>query len=121
MPKHTARLVALLFLVAGLAHAQPPKTEPAAVTYKDHVLPVLRKHCANCHTPDKSKSDLDVTTYQALMAGGASGEAVKPGNSGQSLLYRVTSHEVEPNMPPKGKIPDADLAVIKKWIDAGAP
>ena len=24
-------------------------------------------------------------------------------------------------MPPKGKIPDADLAMIKKWIEGGAP
>jgi WD40 repeat protein len=122
MPKHTTRFLALLLLTAGPAHAQAPKAEPtAAVTYKDHVLPILRKHCLTCHNADKAKSDLDVSTYQALMAGGASGEAVKPGNSGQSLLYRVTAHEVEPNMPPKGKIPDADLAVIKKWIDAGAP
>lgn len=121
MPKHTTRLLALVALTAGLAHAQAPKGEPAAVTYKDHVRPILQKHCLTCHNADKAKSDLDVSTYQALMAGGASGEAVKPGNAGQSLLYRVTAHEVEPNMPPKGKVPDADLAVIKKWIDAGAP
>ncbi len=118
-------------LALGLAHAQPPKADAPkvdppkkvdAVTYKDHVLPILRKHCLNCHNPDKATSDLDVSTYAALMAGGASGEAVKPGNPGQSLLFRVTAHEVEPKMPPKGpKMPDADLAVIKKWIEAGAP
>lgn len=114
----------------GLAHAQapkpadPPKADPAkaAVTYKDHVLPLLRKHCQNCHNPDKAASDLDVTTYAALIAGGASGEAVKPGNPGQSLLLRVMTHEAEPKMPPKGpKVPDADLAVVKKWIEGGAP
>lgn len=118
MPTHMLRLIPLLLLTPGLAHAQGPAK---AVTYKDHVLPVLRKHCLNCHNADKAKSDLDVSTYQALMTGGASGEAVKPGNAGQSLLYRVTAHEVEPSMPPKGKIPDADLALIKAWIDAGAP
>jgi hypothetical protein len=132
MPARILCLFALSLLVFGFAHAQPPKTDPPkadpkaeakkdAVTYKDHVQPILRKHCLNCHNPDKAKSDLDVSTYQALMAGGASGEAVKAGNPGQSLLYRVTAHEIEPNMPPKGKIPDADLAVIKKWIEGGAP
>src|SRR5262249_31346015 len=102
----------------------PPKgeTKKDAVTYKDHVQPILRKHCLNCHNPDKATSDLDISTYQSLMAGGASGEAVKAGNPGQSLLYRVVAHEAEPKMPPKGaKIPDADLAVIKKWIEGGAP
>src|SRR4051794_32963986 len=115
---HTRTLLLALLLAPGLAHAQAPK---GAVTYKDHVLPVLRKHCLNCHNADKATSDLNVSTYQTLMAGGASGEAVKPGSPDQSLLFRVAAHQAEPNMPPKGKIPDADLAVIKKWIEGGAP
>jgi WD40 repeat protein len=128
-----SRILGLLFLGGSawsLALAQAPKADPKAepakkaeaITYKDHVLPLLRKHCLNCHNADKASSDLDVSTYQALMAGGASGEAVKAGNPGQSLLFRVTNHEVEPKMPPKGpKVPDADLAVLKKWIESGAP
>jgi WD40 repeat protein/mono/diheme cytochrome c family protein len=111
----------LLMVGASVALGQPaPKTD--AVTYKDHVLPVLRKHCLNCHNADTAKSDLNVSTYQALMAGGASGEAVKPGSPDQSLLYKLSAHEEEPKMPPKGpRIPDADLALLKKWIQAGAP
>lgn len=119
LPRAT-RLLSLLLLTPGLAQAQ--NAPPAPVAYKDHVLPVLRKHCLNCHNPDKATSDLNVATYQALMAGGASGEAVKPGSPDGSLLYRVTAHQAEPHMPPKGpRIPDADLAVIKKWIELGAP
>jgi WD40 repeat protein len=94
--------------------------EPA-VNYKDHVQPLLRKHCLNCHNPDKARSDLDVSTYATLMAGGASGEAIKPGSPDQSLLFKLVSHQTEPKMPPKAKIPDEDLAVIKKWIEGGAP
>jgi WD40 repeat protein len=111
-------LLPALLLVPGIATAQ----KPAAVTYKDDVLPILRKHCQNCHNPDKAQSDLNVTTYAALLAGGASGEAVKAGSPDQSLLYKVTAHQVEPKMPPRGpKISDAELAVIKKWIEGGAP
>lgn len=110
----------IVLLIPSFAAAQAPKAE--AVTYKDHVKPILQKHCLNCHNADKASSDLDVSTYQALMAGGSSGESVKAGNAGQSLLFRVTNHEVEPKMPPKGgKVPDADIAVIKKWIEGGAP
>src|SRR5262245_30721513 len=104
----------VLFVVPAFGQEQK-------VNYRDHVQPILRKHCLNCHNPDKARSDLDVSTYQTLMAGGSSGEAVKPGSADQSLLFRVVSHQVEPNMPPKGKIPDGDLAVIKKWIEGGAP
>ncbi len=133
MPTRILCLFTLSSLAFGLAHAQPPKVDPkadpkadppkaAAVTYKDHVQPILRKHCLNCHNADKPTSDLDVSTYQSLMAGGSSGEAVKAGNTGQSNLYRMTAHEIEPKMPPKGpKVSDAELAVIKKWIEGGAP
>jgi hypothetical protein len=118
MLKHAVRILPLLLLVPGLAHGQ--KTEPAP-TWKDHVQPLLRKHCLNCHNPDKARSDLDVSTYAKLMAGGASGEAIKPGSPDQSLLFKLVSHQADPKMPPKAKIPDADLAVLKKWIEGGAP
>ena len=107
-----------LFLIPGLVQAQKAES---AVNYKDHVQPILRKHCLTCHNPDKAKSDLDVSTYRSLMAGGASGEAIKPGSPDQSLLFKLVSHSAEPKMPPKGKIPDAELATIKKWIEGGAP
>jgi WD40 repeat protein len=98
--------------------AQPKEV----VTFKDHVLPIFRKHCLSCHDPDTAKSDLDVSTFATLMTGGSSGEAVKPGSSEQSLLYKLVSHQSQPFMPPKQpKLPDADLAVIKKWIESGAP
>src|SRR5688572_14458023 len=117
---HTRTLFVVALLTPALAHAQAPKGPP--VNYKDHVLPVLRKHCLNCHNADKASSDLNVATYQTLLAGGASGEAVKPGSPDGSLLYKVVTHQAEPRMPPKGpKIPDSDLAVLKTWIEGGAP
>ena len=116
------RLLPWLLVLAApaLAHAQGTKGPP--VNYKDNVLPVLRKHCLNCHNADKATSDLNVATYQALMAGGASGDAVKPGSPDGSLLYKLMTHQAEPKMPPKApRVPDADLAVVKAWIEAGAP
>ena len=119
------------FAEEGKPDAKPEsKPDPApdaakakeAVTYKDHVSPILRKHCGNCHNADKATSDLNVMTYQTLMAGGSSGESISAGNPDQSLLYRVVAHIDEPFMPPKQpKIPEADLAVLKRWIELGAP
>src|SRR5437763_12851957 len=119
MPMRILRVLVLLMLPT-LAHAQAPAK--GSVNFKDHVLPVLRKHCLNCHNADKATSDLNVATYQTLMAGGASGEAVKPGSPDNSPLYKSAAHLSEPKMPPKApKIPDADLAIIKTWMEGGAP
>lgn len=103
------------------AKSEVPKAKEV-ITYKDHVAPILRKHCGNCHNPDKATSDLNVLTYQTLVAGGSSGEALSPGSPDQSLLFRAITHASEPYMPPgRPKIPDADIATIKKWIEAGIP
>ncbi len=87
------------------------------VNYTDHVLPIFKNACNNCHNPDKKKAGLDLTTYASTMAGGESGVPVKPGNAGGSLLYKLTTHADEPKMPPKGdKLSDAELKVLNDWI-----
>jgi hypothetical protein len=91
------------------------------VTFQDHVLPIFRNACNNCHNPDKKKAGLDLTTYQAAMAGSENGPVVKAGNADGSLLYKVTTHAEEPVMPPKGdKVGESDLALIKAWINGFA-
>lgn len=93
----------------------------AAPSFDAEVQPILKEHCTGCHNPDKLKADLDLTTWTATMKGGSSGVSVKPGSADMSLLYRVTAHEEEPEMPPKKpKIPDAQVAVLREWINAGA-
>ncbi|HVJ83007.1 MAG TPA: c-type cytochrome domain-containing protein, partial [Planctomycetia bacterium] len=88
--------------------------------YEEHVVPILRTHCGNCHNPDKSKGDLNVMTYAGLMAGGSSGAAVEAGAADGSRLYKLSAHLEEPKMPPSGtKIPAKDLEVLKQWINDG--
>lgn len=110
-------------VVPAVAQDKSDAAKPKeVVTYKDHVSPILRKHCGNCHNPDKATSDFNVMTYQTLMAGGSSGEAIAAGSPDSSRLYKAVAHIEEPFMPPKAaKIPDADIATIKKWIELGAP
>ena len=90
-------------------------------TFDDDVLPIVKQHCANCHSNDKQKGDLNLATYAALQKGGSSGAAVKPGDPTKSRVYTLSAHIEEPKMPPNGnKMPDAQLAVIKLWVEQGA-
>jgi len=90
------------------------------ITYDDHVTPVLRNNCFKCHNPDKTKGELDLTTYNGVLKGGGSGKAVLPGDAAGSKLYKAIARIEEPFMPDKGpKLSDADIELIRKWIAGG--
>ena len=106
-------------LLAGLIGALSLAAQEVKekVTYQDQVLPILQNHCLGCHSPDKRKGELDLTNFTAAMAGGASGHVVVAGNANESILYKVVAHLDEPKMPPKkAKLPDNEIAVLRKWI-----
>ncbi|HUR38437.1 MAG TPA: c-type cytochrome domain-containing protein, partial [Planctomycetota bacterium] len=94
--------------------------QESAITFQDQILPLFNTHCLGCHNADKKKGDLDLSSYSAAMAGGGSGELAAAGDSANSVLFKVVAHLADPKMPPKKpKISDAEIAVIKKWIDGG--
>ncbi len=96
--------------------ADSPKTN-----FQDHILPVFRNACLNCHNPDKKKGGLDLSSYSATMAGSDGEKIVSPGNPDDSLLFKTIAHLDEPKMPRGGsKLPDKDLQLIKQWIASGA-
>ncbi len=109
----SATTVAAFLGLSFAAFAQAP----AKVNYTDHILPIFRNACTTCHNPDKKKAGLDVTTYQATMAGSENGPVVKPGNADGSLIYKVCKPDGDPKMPPKGdSLSEADMALLKGWI-----
>jgi len=115
-------IAAALLLVLGASMAASAEdAAPAKVTYDDHVKPIFREHCFSCHNQDTKKSDLSVASYSALIAGGASGSVVEPGDPDNSRIYALVSHADEPKMPPnQDKLPQAKLDTIKAWIVGGA-
>lgn len=109
-------------LPAALACVLVPSVASAQkITYDAHIKPIFRAKCFNCHNTNKKSSDLDLTTYTALMAGGASGAVIEPGAASDSYLFSLVTHEDEPKMPPnQERMAQTSLDVIRKWIDGGA-
>lgn len=113
-------VVAGFALDGGLASGAEENAD-SKTTYTDHVRPVLREYCFSCHNQNKAQNDLKVDSYETLMAGGASGAVIEPGDLESSWLWALVSHSDEPAMPPNAdKLPDDKLAVIRKWIEGGA-
>jgi mono/diheme cytochrome c family protein len=90
-------------------------------TYVDDVLPILKQSCVSCHGDDKQKGGLTLASFANMQQGGSSGAVVVAGNPDKSRLYLLMAHKDEPKMPPKAdKPPDAQLNLVKLWIEQGA-
>jgi Planctomycete cytochrome C len=91
------------------------------IDFAHEIVPILRKHCAECHTGDSKKGGFSMNNRAALLEGGESGKSVEPGKANESyLLELIQSTDDELRMPPKGDRVSADeLRLLKIWIDAG--
>ena len=64
---------------------------------------------------------LDLRTRDSVLKGGGRGPALVPGNSNSSLLYQALTHVKDLKMPPgETRLSDADLGVLRDWVDQGA-
>ena len=119
MPRWIGCFFSWLLLCGPISLAQDASV---AEIYTTQVKPLLMKHCANCHGPQKQQSGLRVDSASGMLNGGDSGPAVVPGESAKSILiHALTGTEGASKMPPEGLSLSADeVALIRKWIDEGA-
>ena len=104
------RFAVLLGLAAPLIAADHP-----AVT-------ILKTHCVSCHGGDAPVRNLNLSTREGALRGGDRGPAIVPGDVLESFLYRTITHSSDLKMPQgKPKLADADIKIIKNWIEDGAP
>ena len=89
----------------------------AADFWVDHVEPILKEHCAECHSPTRSKSRLDLSTFQNALRGGDRGAGFVPGRPEESSLYLLLKPGADPHMPPKKQLSDEQLALIRTGIE----
>ncbi len=88
------------------------------LTYEQHIRPIFRKHCFDCHGAVENKeADLDLRLVRFVTQGGESGPAVVPGDPDNSLLIqRVRDREMPPG---EAKISAEELAILEKWVLTG--
>ncbi len=92
----------------------------------DAAREVLEIRCVECHTPEKAKGGLIMTTREGLLTGGDAGAAIKPGEPGNSELLircRLPADDGD-RMPPKKHgepLSAAEITALSTWIKADAP
>ena len=99
---------------ASAAEAQPD--------YARDIAPLFKTYCNGCHNGADREGKLSLESYADLLQGGAGGVAVVPGQTALSRLLLLVEGREEPVMPPEGsdKPKPAEVALLKRWIEAGA-
>jgi len=92
----------------------------ASDDFEKHVRPLLAEKCQSCHGAEKAKGGLRLDSRAALLKGGDRGPAIAPGKPAESLLVKAVGYAGDLKMPPKGKLSDTEIALLTRWIEAGA-
>ena len=103
-----------LFSATGVSFSQEKPLD-----FAHEVVPILKKHCAACHTNGTYKAGVSFDTRQALIQS----KAVVLGDSKKSELHkRIISKDTTERMPPKGPaLDEKEVQILARWIDAKIP
>jgi mono/diheme cytochrome c family protein len=115
------RVAALACGVIGLSSCQWPGTSlaPTGLTvktasFRGEVVPVLREHCAGCHTLGRPGAT-SVPMFDE--AGEALYQGIRP--HFYHMLYTIDSGQMPKGRP--GSLPAEASLRLKAWRDAGMP
>jgi hypothetical protein len=113
-------LLALPLLPGGVVLGADPE---GGEFFEKEIRPLLVEHCQKCHGGQpKIKGGLNLTSRALLLRGGDSGPGVVPGKPDASLLIKAVRYaDGDLKMPPAGKLPDAAIAKLVRWVESGAP
>ena len=88
--------------------------------FEKRVRPLLVVRCFECHGAKKQSGGLRLDSRVAMLQGGDSGPALVPGKPAESLLMKAIEYDDKLQMPPKGKLPEKEIATLRDWIRRGA-
>ena len=91
--------------------------------FEQRIRPLLVKRCYACHSSQANelRGGLRLDSRPGWQAGGDSGPVIVPGKPEESPLVEAISYKTDGfEMPPSGKLPDAEIADLTKWVRLGA-
>ena len=122
LPRVLAAVLSGVLAAADGSAASATGAHPAA-----EVIAIFERHCFSCHgASGKAKGDFHMDTRERMLEGGEDyRNALVPGDAERSVMHRLMLHRPGEDMPmppaKQGKLPDAQIAAVKAWIEAGAP
>jgi hypothetical protein len=96
-----------------------PESAAEPIDFAHQVVPVLQRHCVECHGGREAKGSFSLNTRELLVDSGH----IEIGVPEESYLMElVVSNEHELQMPPadRQRVPASDQLILKRWIAEGA-
>ncbi|MCA8988824.1 MAG: PSD1 domain-containing protein [Planctomycetaceae bacterium] len=119
-----AAVYSLLLLSAiPLSAGEQSFSDEDIAYFERKIRPLLSERCYSCHSTNAKvvHGELRMDTSAGLLQGGESGPLLIPGKPEESLLITAIQYEDGMEMPPKGKLPAAEIAELINWVKRGAP
>ena len=116
----TVVIFAVIFAVASFGDLTRAAEKSNDAFFAGEVLPILETKCFKCHGGEEIEGSLRLTSRAHVLEGGDSGSAVDLETPGDSLLISAVNYE-DLEMPPTGKLPQAQIDVLTRWIKMGMP
>lgn len=116
-------VVHFAFAAFALAEESPSFPPDQLEFFEKEVRPILVAKCYECHSGkvEEPKGNLRLDSREAALKGGDTRPAIDLKEPKKSLLVESINYAGDYNMPPKTKLPDAEIAVLTKWAELGAP
>lgn len=100
-------------------------TPPGQASYERDIEPIIQWRCITCHSAGGEgarKSGLDLSSYEALMAGTREGgELIVPGSPETSSFMVMVTRKDHLRMPfGAPPLADDEIRVLRTWIEQGA-
>jgi nitrate/TMAO reductase-like tetraheme cytochrome c subunit/mono/diheme cytochrome c family protein len=101
----------------------PPTATPMptlaadAPTYDQGIGALFQARCGSCHGVTASLQGLDLSSYESILEGGASGPAIIPGDADASLVVQYMTTE----RAHFSQFSSQELQQVINWINDGAP
>lgn len=122
-------IVAAVLLLASAAVADEAAQIPGDTTteglifFETQVRPLLAKRCYECHSSETGAQNgaLVMETAEGIAVGGSRGSMFANQSPEDGLLYQTLDYSnPDLQMPPDGKLQEAELEILKRWIRNGA-
>lgn len=122
-PIHSFALAIVLLLANSVGLAQETAISDEEIRFFERkVRPVLVEHCYGCHSRQAKvlHGGLRLDDAAGWRKGGDSGPLLVAGAPESSLLIQSIRYDGELQMPPKGKLTEAEIGQLTEWVARGA-